>query len=157
MLFRSGTSITSGTIATARLGSGTADATTFLRGDSTFAAAVTSVDGNTGAVTVSKATVYEFTRSSGPSGATWTAANSQWTGWSLPSTAKLVEILLVGAGGGGGSGRKGASSTARYGGGGGGAGGVTLVTLPASAVSGSLTITIPAGGVGGAEIGRAHV
>ena len=33
----SASKITSGTIATARLGSGTADATTFLRGDSTYA------------------------------------------------------------------------------------------------------------------------
>ena len=32
-------SITAGTVATARLGSGTADATTFLRGDQTYASA----------------------------------------------------------------------------------------------------------------------
>ena len=53
-----GTSITSGTIATARLASsGTADATTYLRGDQTWAtvtAGVSSVNGQTGAVTVQK-------------------------------------------------------------------------------------------------------
>ena len=41
-----GTSITSGTIATARLGSGTANSTTYLRGDQTWAT-VSSVDTNT--------------------------------------------------------------------------------------------------------------
>jgi len=44
--------ITSGVIATARLGTGTADATTYLAGDQTYKAAVTSVNGSTGAVTV---------------------------------------------------------------------------------------------------------
>ena len=44
--------ITTGTIATARLGSGTANSTTYLAGDQTYKAAVTSVNGLTGAVTV---------------------------------------------------------------------------------------------------------
>lgn len=44
--------ITTGTIATARLGTGTANASTYLAGDQTYKAAVTSVNGSTGAVTV---------------------------------------------------------------------------------------------------------
>jgi hypothetical protein len=44
--------ITTGTVATARLGSGTANSTTYLAGDQTYKAAVTSVNGSTGAVTV---------------------------------------------------------------------------------------------------------
>lgn len=44
--------ITTGTIATARLGTGTANSSTYLAGDQTYKAAVTSVNGATGAVTV---------------------------------------------------------------------------------------------------------
>lgn len=141
--------ITSGTIATARLGSGTADATTFLRGDSTFAAPpVTSVDGGTGVVTITKARVYEFLRGSAPSDATGT--NGSYT-WTLPSDAKLVEYFMVGAGGGGGSGRRNAAGTARFGGGGGASGGVNFGVLPVASLSTTtLSIRVGAGGAGGA-------
>ena len=44
--------ITTGTVATARLGTGTANSTTYLAGDQTYKTAVTSVNGSTGAVTV---------------------------------------------------------------------------------------------------------
>lgn len=47
--------ITTGTIATARLGTGTANSSTYLAGDQTYKAAVTSVNGSTGAVTVAAA------------------------------------------------------------------------------------------------------
>lgn len=54
--------ITTGTIATARLGTGTANSSTYLAGDQTYKAAVTSVNGATGAVTVAAGdTTYSLT------------------------------------------------------------------------------------------------
>lgn len=54
--------ITTGTIATARLGTGTANSSTYLAGDQTYKAAVTSVNGATGAVTVAGGdTTYSMT------------------------------------------------------------------------------------------------
>jgi hypothetical protein len=142
--------ITSGTIATARLGSGTASASTFLRGDQTYAAPpVTSVDGATGAITVTKAVVYEFTRSAGASGSTGSAPGPYT--WAIPSGAKLLEILMIGGGGGGGSGRRGPGGTTRAGGGGGASGGVVQTTIAASLITTSLTITVGSGGAGGAS------
>jgi len=107
--------IASGTIATARLGSGTASSSTFLRGDQAYA---------------STSDVFEFTRSVSPSGAT--GSNGAWT-WTLPSTAKMVRVTAIGGGGGGGSGRRGASGTARFGGGGGASSGLCDVLFSASA------------------------
>lgn len=57
----SGADITSGTVATARLGSGTANATTFLRGDQTWAAA-----GGGGGVTEVRMTTTSFHSLDGP-------------------------------------------------------------------------------------------
>lgn len=142
--------ITSGTIESARLGSGTASSSTFLRGDQTWAAApVTSVDGATGEVTITKAVVYEFTRSSKPSEAT--GSNGNYT-FPLPSGAKFIDIFAVGAGGGGGSGRRGAAGTARWGGGGGSSGAVGMASVDASKITTSLTVTVGAGGAGGAAV-----
>lgn len=109
---------------------------------------VTSVDGLSGAVTVTKAAIYEFTRSSKPAAAT--GSNGSYS-WSLPAGAKLVEFFMIGGGGGGGSGRRGAPGTARYGGGGGSSAGVVHTTVMASLITTSLTVTVGAGGGGGAS------
>lgn len=143
--------ITSGTIAAARLGSGAADATTFLRGDQTYAAPpVTSVDGSTGAVTITKSEIYDFTATSKPASATGSGGSYSWT---VPTGAKAIQILCVGAGGGGGSGRRGATSTARGGGGGGAAGAPLLASWAVSELpSTTLSINSPAGGAGASAV-----
>jgi hypothetical protein len=146
----SASDLTTGTIATARLGSGTASSSTFLRGDQTFAAPpVTSVDGATGAVTVTKVEIYEFTRSTKPAAAS--GSGGSYT-FSLPAGAKAVEFLAIGGGGGGGSGRRGAAGSARFGGGGGGGGNATLALVNASNITTAMTIVVGAGGAGGASV-----
>lgn len=144
--------ITSGTIATARLGSGTASASTFLRGDQTYAAPpVTSVDGLTGALTVTKSDTFEFTRTSRPASATG-ATPGPYT-WTIPSGAKIIEVLAIAGGGGGGSGRLGAAGSARSGGGGGGPGAVVRwLGFVAESNSTTLYIDVGAGGAGGAAV-----
>ena len=73
------------------------------------------------------------------------------TTWTKPLNAKSVNIQLFGAGGGGGSGRKdSAGATSKSGGAGGGGGGYLNITLPASVLENSETVTIGAGGAGAA-------
>ena len=94
--------------------------------------------------------VYEFTRNSAPAGATGNLG--VWT-WSIPATARYVDIYAVGPGGGGGSGRRGAAGTDRFGGGGGASGSVVAITRAAADFPNrSLTITVGAGGAGGAAV-----
>ena len=136
--------IVSGTIATARLGSGTPSSANYLRGDGAWNAPTASDVG-----AAASCAVYTFTPTSKPASATGSNGNYSW---SLPTGAKMFELLMIGAGAGGGSGRRGAAGTARYGGGGGGAGNATVALVDAAGVSGSLSILAPAGGAGGAAV-----
>lgn len=125
--------IASGTVATARLGSGTASNTTFLRGDQVYATVCDT---------------FIFTRSSAPASAS--GSNGSYT-WSVPATAKSITIDCTSGGGGGGSGRRGAAGTVRGGGGGGAGGGRTIYTFPLSELSDrGLTVLVGSGGAGGA-------
>jgi hypothetical protein len=125
--------VTSGTMDAARLGSGSASNTTFLRGDSAYAPL---------------GEVFEFTRTTAPSGAT--GNNGPWA-WTLPATARAVRFECIAGGGGGGSGRRFAAGNQRFGGGGGSGGGRGEVTFPAALLtSRDLIIGVGAGGAGGA-------
>lgn len=89
---------------------------------------------------ISSADIQEFT----------TTGTSTWT---KPAGAKMVHVLLYGGGGGGGSGRRratGSLATAAAGGAGGGAGGRLEYWLPASLFGSTVTVTVGAGGTGGA-------
>jgi|694.fasta_scaffold34675_11 hypothetical protein len=110
---------------------------------------VISVDGATGAVTVTKAETFDFTATSAPASAT--GANGSYS-WVVPSNAKAMMLYAIGAGGGGGSGRRGASGAARFGGGGGAsAGAIQLFFSSLDGIAGkTATIVVGAGGAGGA-------
>jgi hypothetical protein len=110
---------------------------------------VISVDGATGAVTVTKAETFDFTTTSAPASAT--GANGSYS-WVVPSNAKAMRLYAIGAGGGGGSGRRGASGAARFGGGGGAsAGAIQLFFSSLDGIAGkTATIAVGAGGAGGA-------
>lgn len=91
---------------------------------------------------ISSADIQEFT----------TAGTSTWT---KPSGAKFVYVLLIAGGGGGGSGRRRATAsvaTAAFGGAGAGSGGRSELFIPASSLSATETVTVGAGGTGGASI-----
>ena len=75
--------------------------------------------------------------------------------WQKPVGLSALTILVVGAGGGGGSGRVGAPNTERYGGGSGATAGRVLVSMfgaTVAALANSYTVTVGAGGVGGAAV-----
>jgi hypothetical protein len=79
-------------------------------------------------------------------------ASGNWTNPS-PSTAKPMEVIVIGGGGGGGSGRKGAPGSNIGGGGGGAAGAVLRIkTLTTRFASGDTAVTVGAGGAGGASV-----
>jgi hypothetical protein len=72
--------------------------------------------------------------------------------WTKPAGAKAVHVALLSGGGGGGSGRKTPSGTAGAGGGGGMGGGYSERILQAGICGSTETVTVGAGGTGGATI-----
>lgn len=72
--------------------------------------------------------------------------------WTKPAGCTVVQVTCIGGGGGGGSGDTAASGTAGFGGSGGGGGGYSSVTIPATAVAGSVSPSVGGGGAGGAAV-----
>ncbi len=104
---------------------GTANNTTFLRGDGAWAAA--------GSFTPIRQ-----------------AYTSTTSGISIPSGAKKLRIICLGGGGGGGGGTLNNTTTNRSGGGGGSGGGTYLTEHHVAFLSGTITAVVGAGGTGGA-------
>jgi hypothetical protein len=104
---------------------GTADNTTFLRGDGAWAAA--------GSFTPIRQ-----------------AYTSTTSGISIPSGAKKLRIICLGGGGGGGGGTLSVPTSGRSGGGGGSGGGTYLTEHHVAFLSGTITVVVGAGGTGGA-------
>lgn len=72
--------------------------------------------------------------------------------WTKPAWAKRVEVYLLSGGCGGASGSRRATTTTRVGGAGGTAGTITYGTFNASSLGSTESITIGAGGTGGASV-----
>lgn len=72
--------------------------------------------------------------------------------WTKPTGCQMVMLKLVSGGGGGGSGRRGAASSIRGGGGGGGPGFHGTWLIPASQLGATESVTVGAGGTGGAAV-----
>lgn len=88
--------ITTGTIATARLGTGTANSSTYLAGDQTYKAAVTSVNGSTGAVTVAAGdTTYTVTTADAENTTTETTVAQFTVPANTWSDGQCVELRIV--------------------------------------------------------------
>ena len=116
--------INAGTIATARLGSGTANATTFLRGDQTYASAAGGLQST------------QFFTSSGT--------------YTRPAGISKIRVYVTGGGGAGGNGDGSVFYSAA---GSGGAGGTAIELINASSMT-TVAVTIGAGAIrGGANSG----
>jgi hypothetical protein len=72
--------------------------------------------------------------------------------WTKPAWAKRVEVYLVGGGAGGSSGARRATTTPRVGGGGGVGGAIAFGYFNASFLGSTESITVGAGGTGGASV-----
>lgn len=110
--------LATGTVGTARLASGTADSTTFLRGDQTWASASAPVDTQT--------------------------FNATGT-WTKPTAGQTMARIQVWGGGGGGARANPPYGSQNSGGGG---GGYTEITVPLSTLTSTVTATVGAGGTG---------
>ena len=99
------------------------------------------------------------------SGSTLSAADGGGTGmqiqvdtitssqtWTPPAWGKYFKVYLVGGGAGGGAGARQATTSARYGGGGGSPASSVWIELNNTQVTGSVSVTIGAGGAGGTSI-----
>jgi hypothetical protein len=115
--------ISSGTVATARLGSGTANNTTFLRGDSTFAVPA-SAQGGRGELFTSSGT------------------------FTVPAGVTAVKVTVIGGGGGSGATTRVSPSFGARGGGAGG-GGMAIEWITGLTPADTVTVTVGAGGAGG--------
>ena len=141
--------IASGTVPTARLGSGTANNTVFLRGDNTWATHDHASDRNNATVTGTVTTPSDIT----VGGATYRHHIFTGNGTFTPNQAFDIEYLVIAGGGGGGDGWRG---------GGGGAGGYRCsvsgestggggpAELAVGVTAQQYTITVGGGGAGGA-------
>lgn len=76
-------------------------------------------------------------------------ANGTWT---QPVGATTVRVWAIAGGAGGASGRQGAAATVRCGGGGGGGGGKGYMEFKASDLTSTVSVTVGAGGNGGAAV-----
>lgn len=72
--------------------------------------------------------------------------------WTKPTGAKYIELWMISAGNGGGSGRRGDTSTNRCGGAGGGGNTWACFKINSTEIDSTLSVTIGAGGIGGASI-----
>lgn len=142
-----------GTSQVTGLGSAATQSTTYFA-PATTGTAILAGDGSGGfsSVTVGTGLTYllgTLSASGGGGGVSITVYSSSTT-WTKPTGAKAVEVICIGSGGGGASG---SSGNAFANGGTGGAGGaLARVTLNADLVGSSETVTVAAGGAGGAAV-----
>jgi hypothetical protein len=80
---------------------------------------------------------------------TFTPGTSTWT---KDPDAKRIFVACIGAGAGGQAGSKRGAGIAAIGGNGGGGGGISTCDFPAAYLPSTVTVTVPAGGLGGAAV-----